>query len=274
MRLRIISAIASLFLVSATYAHSIVRIFSDSQPSGRIIQGSFTTPLYVEDTGKGKPVILVHGFMSTGSSMKRTELYKDLVANGFRVIVPDMRGNGRSGKPHNDEAYANDTEARDLMLIADSFHLDSFAVVGYSRGAIIASRLMIMDKRVTKAVIGGMGADFTNPLWPRRLMFYRALNGEDVPELAGVVKRVQENKLDQKALALLQKHQPTASADELGAVKIPVLVICGDKDRDNGDPHALSRMIPRSVFAEVPGDHGATLRTKEFSERTINFLLQ
>jgi hypothetical protein len=62
-----------------------------------------------------------------------------------------------------------------------------------------------MDSRIKKAVLGGMGADFTDPEWPRRKMFYRALMGESVPELEGAVKRVKENGLDQLALAYLQK---------------------------------------------------------------------
>ena len=50
-----------------------------------------------------------------------------------------------------------------------------------------------------------MGAEFTNPEWPRRIMFYSALMGEDVPELKSMVEYVQKSGLDQLALAYQQK---------------------------------------------------------------------
>ena len=64
----------------------------------------------------------------------------------------------------------------------------------------------MLDKRVTQAVIGGMGDGFTDPAWPRRKMFYEALMGKPVPELEAMVKRIQGSGLDQLALAYLQKH--------------------------------------------------------------------
>ena len=51
--------------------------------------------------------------------------------------------------------------------------IDEYGVVGYSRGSIITARLLVLDKRISKAVMGGIGIDFTNPEWPRRIMFYK-----------------------------------------------------------------------------------------------------
>ncbi|MDQ3842483.1 MAG: alpha/beta hydrolase, partial [Bacteroidota bacterium] len=121
--------------------------------------------IYYEVHGKGFPIVLIHGFMSDGQSWKRTVLYNQLLQEGFQVIVPDLRGNGRSDKPHTTDAYANDAEAKDVMLLIKSLGLKRYDVVGYSRGAIITARLLVLDKRVQKAVMGGMGADFTNPQW-------------------------------------------------------------------------------------------------------------
>lgn len=230
-----------------------------------------STKIYYEVTGKGYLVILVHGFIMTGEGWKKTEVYKELQNAGYKVITMDMRGNGKSGKPHTADAYANDAEAKDIMGLADLLGIQKYNVLGYSRGSIITARLLVLDKRVNKAVMGGMGTDFTNPEWPRRKMFYHALIGDSVKELEDMVKNVQKAGLDQQALAYLQKEQPSTPKDILAKVKQPVLIICGDKDTDNGNAKELARLFPDAHFTEVPGDHGAALGTKEFADNVVNF---
>ena len=61
--------------------------------------------------------MLVHGFIVNGQSWKRTELYKNLLEEGYKVIILDQRGNGFSDKPHTPEAYENDAEAKDIMAL-------------------------------------------------------------------------------------------------------------------------------------------------------------
>ena len=226
----------------------------------------------VTGNSNGKAVVLLHGFMNTQENWKKAALYNDLSTAGFKVITLDLRGNGKSDKPHDAKLYANDAEAKDVMQLVSLLKLDSYFVLGYSRGAIIASRLLILDQRVSKTIIGGMGSDFTNPEWPRRIMFYRALNNEDVPELKDMVKRVQDLGLDQQALACQQKEQPSTSPEEFKKVKTPVLVICGDADSANGSADELAKLIPGSVLKKVPGDHGGTSRTQKFSDEVIDFL--
>ena len=228
--------------------------------------------IHYEVSGDGFPVLLVHGFISDGESWKRAALLNDLLGAGYKVIVPDMRGNGKSDKPHTPEAYEKDAEAKDLIGLISALKIDSYHVIGYSRGSIITTRLLVNDSRIKKAVLGGMGADFTDPEWPRRKMFYRALMGETVPELEGMVKRVKDNGLDQLALAYLQNGQPSTSHDELGKIRQPVLVISGDRDNDNGRAEELAALIKTSHAVRVPGDHGSTRTSKEFSAEVLKFL--
>ena len=163
-----------------------------------------------------------------------------------------MRGNGKSDKPHETAAYANDAEAKDIMALMDLLNIDKYSVVGYSRGSIITARLLVLDKRIQDAVLGGMGAAFTNPQWPRRIMFYHALRGDSVPELKGVVDYVKKKGLDQLALACMQEEQPSTSKEELGEMRQPVLVISGDKDSADGSPQKLASLLPNSSLVLLP----------------------
>ena len=230
------------------------------------------TKIYYEVRGEGKPVLLVHGFIVNSNTWKRTALYPDLLNGGYKVIILDMRGNGKSGKPHDTAAYENDAEAKDIMQLMDLLKIKQYSAVGYSRGSIITARLLVLDKRIQNAVLGGMGTDFTNPEWPRRKMFYRAMMGDSIPELKGAVDYVKQQGLDQLALAYLQKAQPSTSKEALGKVKQPVLVICGDKDADNGSAGELAKLLPNTSSATTPGDHNHASATPEFSKEIISFL--
>ncbi|MDB5276107.1 MAG: alpha/beta hydrolase [Ferruginibacter sp.] len=244
-------------------------------PTGSGYLTSFDgTKIYYEVRGNGKPVLLLHGFIVNGTSWKRAALYTGLLKAGYKVIVPDMRGNGKSGKPHDSTAYDNDAEAKDIMQLMGLLKINKYGVVGYSRGSIITARLLVLDKNVQAAVMGGMGTDFTNPLWPRRIMFYQALMGDSIPELKAMVGYVQQQKLDQLALAYLQRSQPSTPKEVLHKVKQPVLVISGSEDADNGSAGELAKLLPNSTLATVPGDHNHASATSEFSKEVIQFLQQ
>jgi pimeloyl-ACP methyl ester carboxylesterase len=233
-----------------------------------------STRIYYEVRGKGFPVLLIHGFMNNGDDWKKIPLYDQLPANGYMVITVDLRGNGKSGKPHTAEAYANDAEAKDLIGLMNFLGIKRYALVGYSRGSIIGARLLVMDKHVRTAVLGGMGADFTNPNWPRRIAFYEALMYDTIPGFEGVRKRIADNGLDKLALAYQQKGQPSTSKEELGKVKKRVMVVCGDKDQDNGNGADLAKLIPSAIYVTVPGNHGSAWHSSEFTAEIMGFLLK
>lgn len=268
--MRIVSLVISFFIINHTFAQA--DSLSTKFPIDSGYFSSFDgTKIYYESRGEGFPVLLVHGFISTSTSWKRTALYFDLLNQGHRVIILDMRGNGKSGKPHDSTAYDNDAEAKDIIGLLDFLKITSYNVVGYSRGSIITARLLVLDKRIQNAVLGGMGVDFTNPQWPRRIMFYHALMGDSIPELSGMIAYVQRQKLDQLALAYLQRSQPSTSKEELSRIKQPVLIISGDKDSDNGSTSQLAKLLPNTTVKTVPGDHNHASATPEFSAEVISF---
>lgn len=232
------------------------------------------TKIYYEVKGDGFPVLLIHGFSGTSQGWKNGALYKDLLDAGYKLIIPDQRGNGRSDKPHTDAGYANDAEARDIIGLITSLGIKKYNVVGYSRGSIIASRLLVLDKkRVQKLVMGGMGDAYTNPDWPRRVHAYKALMGDTTfHDVDGMIKYIHSNPaFDVQALALQQKYQPSTSPQELTRVKIPVLLIDGTEDHDGGSETQLHKMIPSSQLKYVPGDHNAASKTVEFSAAVLEF---
>src|SRR6188474_3075556 len=86
--------------------------------------------LYFTERGSGPPLLLVHGLMVTG------EMFDPVIehfATRHRVIVPDLRGHGRSrGLP---PPYTAAQLASDLARLLDHLGIDSTALLGYSQGA-------------------------------------------------------------------------------------------------------------------------------------------
>jgi pimeloyl-ACP methyl ester carboxylesterase len=249
------------------------RLFAQPAPEGNYYTSFDSTKIYYEVKGDGYPVILIHGFSGTGQGWKNCTVYNDLLNAGYKVILIDQRGNGRSDKPHTDAGYSNDAEAKDIMGLATYLKLKNYDAVGYSRGSIIASRLLVLDKRLHKAVMGGMGDAYTNPDWPRRIHAYKALMGDTtLHDVDDMVKYIRSQHFDELALAYQQKWQPSTSKKELAAVRRPVLIIRGSDDKENGSEIGLNKLIPHSDLNYVPGNHNTAIRNTEFSESVTNFL--
>ena len=116
-----------------------------------------------------------------------------------------------------------------------------------------------------------MGIDFTNPNWDRRLLFADAFNGKTTDETKGAVAYAKSIKADLQALHLQQKHQPSTSKKELLKITIPILVIAGDEDLDNGNPKYLKEAMPNAKLVIVEGDHNNTYKTASFSKAVLKF---
>ncbi len=105
--------------------------------------------LYFTEWGSGPPLLLVHGLMITG------EMFEPVIghfATRHRVIVPDLRGHGRSrGLP---SPYTTAKLAADLSNLLDHLDINSIAVLGYSQGGAIAQQLALdHPKRCNRLVL-------------------------------------------------------------------------------------------------------------------------
>jgi pimeloyl-ACP methyl ester carboxylesterase len=129
-----------------------------------------------EVTGEGRPVVLLHGFPDSGRLWRHQT--PELVAAGFQVIVPDLRGYGRSDKPEAVEAYSLPLLAGDVLAILADRQISRAHLVGHDWGAALAWVLAALvpdnvDYLVAMSV--GNPSTFLRTLEQRQLSWYMLL---------------------------------------------------------------------------------------------------
>jgi non-heme chloroperoxidase len=87
--------------------------------------------IHFEEYGRGKPVILIHGYPQSGRAWERQ--IPALVEAGYRAIIYDRRGFGLSSQPWNN--YNFDVFAEDLHKLIGSLNFRGVTLVGHSMGA-------------------------------------------------------------------------------------------------------------------------------------------
>lgn len=107
--------------------------------------------IYYTDYGKGKPVILIHGW-PLSNEMWEYQI-NDLVNSGHRVIAYDRRGFGKSSKPW--DGYDYDTMTDDLKSLIDQLKLEDITLIGFSMGGgeVVRYFSKYAGKGVTKVVL-------------------------------------------------------------------------------------------------------------------------
>ena len=106
--------------------------------------------------GEGRPVLLLHGFPDSGRLWRHQ--VRALRDAGFQVIVPDMRGYGRSDKPADVAAYRMRHVVTDATSVLDQLGIERAHVVGHDWGAAVAwSLAMRQPQRVDQLVVLSVG---------------------------------------------------------------------------------------------------------------------
>ncbi|WP_088549034.1 alpha/beta fold hydrolase [Paenibacillus aquistagni] len=89
--------------------------------------------IHVTEQGAGVPVILLHGFCGSGGYFASI---KESLSKHCRVILPDLRGHGKSAAPNG--PYTIEEMADDIIQVADKLQLNQFVLLGHSLGGYIA----------------------------------------------------------------------------------------------------------------------------------------
>ena len=233
--------------------------------------------LAYHELGEGRPVILLHGLFSDANmNWIKFGHAARIAAQGFRVIMPDLRAHGLSARPHEPEHYPKGVLARDLRELVAHLGLSDFDLGGFSLGARTTVEGVGEGLRPRRAILGGAGLEGLRH-WERRKTFFV----EAIAMLDGVqrgdphwlsIQFMKSQKIDLIAAGLLLDTFEDAFMDWLQAFAMPTLVVCGSEDDDNGSAEELANVLSNADFIEVPGTHMSSVTKREFGDAIAHFL--
>ncbi|MGE0599663.1 MAG: alpha/beta fold hydrolase [Dehalococcoidia bacterium] len=105
--------------------------------------------LFYTDEGDGPPVLMVHGWSCDGSDWSWQT--PALLAAGYRCIVPDLRGHGRSSVPA--QGFAPKDYADDLAELVGHLKADPVVAIGHSMGGATVVALAVEHPEVVRALV-------------------------------------------------------------------------------------------------------------------------
>lgn len=245
--------------------------------------------IFCRQAGRGRPAILLHPLMFDGRMWSQSDTF-DLLAKRFRVLAPDLRGHGKSGKPHDPTAYGL-RMVSDISELAARFADGAAHVVGYSIGAEIALRLAVLaPERVRSLVVAGSGwsggdekktyralADSLDTGSLHAFVYANAPAGAAPPD-EQAIEEIDGMLAGQDAVALagVCRGMPEIiglSRDELGGLAMPVLGISGSDDRERPNLDSMAGVVARYALRILPGrDHLGALQDKALGRAILDFL--
>lgn len=232
------------------------------------------------DEGQGDPILLIHGFASNSTvNWRNTNWVKTLNAAGFRVIAFDNRGHGQSEKLYDPSGYGAPIMAEDALRLLDQLGIASADVMGFSMGARIAAFLTLAHpERVRSVIFGGLGIHMVTGAGEAESIAaaLETPNAEAIEDDDARAFRVfaEQTRSDRRALAAcMRSSRNKILAEQLAAIKVPVLVAVGTEDTIGGSGAELAAIIPGAEFLEIAGlDHMKSVGDLSYKKGVLNFL--
>ncbi len=233
--------------------------------------------LAYHELGQGRPVVLLHGLFSVAMmNWIKFGHAARIAAEGFRVIMPDLRAHGQSDKPHGEEFYPKGILARDLRELIATLGLTEFDLGGFSLGARTTVEGVGEGLRPRRAILGGAGLEGLRNWERRKIFFVDAIAMFDKVQRGDPhwlsIQFMKSQKVDRVAAAQLLDSFEDAFVSWLEAFTMPTLVVCGDQDDDNGSAEELANVLPHAIFEKVPGTHMSSVTKPELGEAIATFL--
>ncbi len=237
------------------------------------------TQLAWRELGRGRPVILVHGLFSHAEmNWLRWGTAGVLAKAGLRVILPDLRAHGLSDAPPDASRYPPDVLPLDLEAFVAHLGLEDFDLVGYSLGARTGVRSVVRGLAPRRLVLAGMGLGGILRFEDRSAFFLNVIEQQKkfdpgTPEWL-VAQFMRSTGVDPRGAAHVLRSQAAIRREDLGAITMPTLVVCGEDDRDTGSGAELAEALPNARYAAVPGNHLGAVTTPELAREIRDFLVQ
>jgi pimeloyl-ACP methyl ester carboxylesterase len=221
-----------------------------------------------EEIGTGPPLVLLHGASTTGRQTFAPLI--PVLAESFRLILPDARGHGRT-RWDAANGFKAEWLVDDLSALVDRLDLGTFDLIGYSMGAMTALGFAVAapDRLRSLVVVGITTAREPRASVGRRLMDPARILRSDpgwAAEMTATIDAAQGHGAWHRLLPAIAadiETQPLLTPGELRGISAPTLVVVGDRDPlvPVGQAWDLSRQVRDGrLFVAPDSGHDVLIR--------------
>lgn len=249
------------------------------------------TELYYECRGHGPALLMIHGLGSSGDDWA---FQVDEFSGHFCLIMPDLRGSGRSAKPRG--PYSITQFAKDLWALLDALAIARVSILGFSLGGAVAQEMTLMQPaRVNAMILCNALSNYRTDTWRKwtearvQVALVRLLGVRRTARLiaARLFPLVQQAPKRQRVIDVVGANPKAAylatihaligwsSLERIAAVHCPVLIIAAEYDYTPlADKRREAGAFPNAEFVMIPGSrHGTPFDASEaFNACVLRFL--
>ncbi len=223
--------------------------------------------------GEGPAVILLHGGL--GHAGNWSYQLPALLEAGYRAVVIDSRGHGRSSRDARPLSYRQ--LAGDVRAIMDQLHIARAAIVGWSDGADTGLALAeATPERVAGVLFFACNVDSTGTKPFVFTPIIGRIYNQHVKDYAALSATPDDFEAFSAAVGLMQRTQPEYTAADLARIDVPVAVVLGEHDEFIKPEHMayLAATLPDATLTMLPEvSHFAPLQRPDvFNQVMLDFL--
>lgn len=248
-----------------------------------------TEIFFDDDRAEGEAIIFLHG-SALSRSIWRGLGYTKALGGNRRTIRIDLRGHGKSGKPHASAGYSMELIAGDVLAVMDHLELPRAHFVGYSFGSRVSLAIALKhpERAISLSMLGGTYAiesgEIGGLFFDGYLEVLRAgdiegfVTGQETGGRLDPATRMAFLSNDPLALAAYfeaAETQQNIDLDALRTLRVPTLLLIGTRDQPRFEHNkVMSRTIPDARMVPLLGrNHGRTLYPIEpVTEAIADFL--
>jgi pimeloyl-ACP methyl ester carboxylesterase len=243
-------------------------------------------------SGSGPAVVLVHG-TALSQVIWRGFGYSAALATEHTVITLDLRGHGRSDKPHQESAYGMEFFVADVLAVLDRLEVERADYLGYSLGGRIGFSMIDAVPHRIGRFVSAAGAAGNRPGAFDRVFFPGCIEVLESAGMDGFLKSWQAHSgspIDRSTRAAFAVNDATALAaymrtaerdagvpdDRLAGFTAPTLLLVGSEDAERlvAAEH-VHDTAPATTLLVIPGaTHGDVLLHPETLPAVIAFFAE
>lgn len=250
-------------------------------PAQEILEGDVTTSdgvrIHYFDLGRDSgraPVILIHGFTANSEWKWIKPGIAQALAEDRRVIALDVRGHGKSEKPHDPMVYGP-RMAEDVVEVMDALEIERAHVHGFSMGGSILTQILRNHpERVVTAIYGGSGVGEVDPDRIERVPPDPEAPEEIAESLPSEPWSTYPG-FDWEAIGAVRDYpwSDEERAIDLTKVDTPVMAVVGSYDSPNRRTHRMARELSDFESVILEGEtHGSSHFNPRYTEALVDFV--